>query len=64
MFKNYNLLKIRQKLEKWVEGITDIECMLKGMIKSLGNRPLDPWPLESLDPLLHVIWRRTYIFNL
>jgi hypothetical protein len=33
--------------------------MLKALIKSIENKPLNPWPLESLDPLLQLNWRRT-----
>jgi len=41
------------------KDIAEIERMLKALIKSVENRPLDPWPLESLDPLLQLNWRRT-----
>ena len=37
----------------------EIERMLKALIKSLENRPLNPGPLEPLDPLLQLNWRRT-----
>ena len=43
------------------KDIAEIERMLKALIKSLENKPLNPWPLESLDPLLQLIWRRTLI---
>ena len=44
--------------------IAEIERMLKALIKSLENKPLNPWPLESLDPLLQPNWRRTkYIID-
>jgi hypothetical protein len=32
--------------------------MLKALIKSLENKPLNPGPLESLAPLLQLNWRR------
>ena len=44
--------------------IAEIERMLKALIKSLENKPLNPWPLESLDPLLQLNWRRTILINL
>jgi len=28
--------------------------MLKAMIKTLENKHLNPWPFESLDPLLQL----------
>ena len=40
------------ELDTLQKDIAEIERMLKALIKSLENRPLDPWPLESLDPLL------------
>ena len=45
------------------KDIAEIERMLKALIKSLENKPLNPWPLESLDPLLQLNWRRTKINN-
>ncbi len=33
--------------------------MLKSLIKSIENKPLNPIPLESLGPLLQLNWRRT-----
>ena len=44
------------------KAAAEIERMLKAMIKSLENKPLNPWPLEALDPLLQLSWRRTKIF--
>jgi hypothetical protein len=41
------------------KDIAEIERMLKALIKSLENKPLNPGPLESLDPLLQLNWRRT-----
>jgi len=32
--------------------MAEIERMLKALIKSLEKNPLNPWPLESLDPFL------------
>ena len=51
-------------IEKGVLGtlkkdIAESERMLKALIKSLENKPLNPWTLESLDPLLQLNWRRT-----
>ena len=40
------------------KGIAEIERMLMALIKSLENKPLNPWPLESLDPLLQLKGRR------
>ncbi len=53
-----------ESIEKGVSGrlkkdIAEIERMLKALIKSLENKPLNPWPLESLDSLLQLKWRRT-----
>ena len=41
------------------KDIAKIERMLKALIKSLKNKPLNPCPLESVDPLLQLNWRRT-----
>ena len=41
------------------KDITKIESMLKARIKSLEKKSLDPCPLESLDPILQLFWRRT-----
>ncbi len=41
------------------KDIAEIERMLKALIKSLENKPLNPCPLASLDPLLQLNWRRT-----
>jgi len=41
------------------KDIAEIERMLKALIKSLENKPLNPGPLESSDPLLQLHWRRT-----
>jgi hypothetical protein len=43
--------------------IAEIERMLKVLIKSLENKPLNPGPLESLDPILQLNWRRTLKLN-
>jgi hypothetical protein len=45
------------------KDITEIEKMLKALKKSIENKPLNPWALESLDPLLQLNWRRTIIFK-
>ena len=45
------------------KDIAEIERMLKVLIKSLENKPLTPWILESLNPLLQLNWRRTLIVN-
>ena len=60
MLKNYKDLKILKKVY-WVgkKDILESERMLKTLIKSLDNKHLNPWPLESLDPLLQLKWRRT-----
>jgi hypothetical protein len=57
MLKNYKVLKIWQKsyelcIEKGVSGrlkkdIAEIERMLKALIKSLENKPWNPWTLFS-----------------
>ncbi|MBW2220833.1 MAG: four helix bundle protein, partial [Deltaproteobacteria bacterium] len=54
--------QIRSSVESIPSNIAESERMLKALIISLENKPLNPWPLESLDPLLQLIWRRT-IFN-
>jgi hypothetical protein len=38
--------------------------MLKAMIKSLEYKSLNPCPLESLDPLLQLNWRRITIITI
>ncbi len=48
------------KLRPLKKDLAEIERMLKALIKSLENKPLNPWPLESLDPLLQLNWRRTF----
>jgi len=35
------------EMETIKNDIADVERMLKALIKSLENRPLDPWPLFS-----------------
>ncbi len=37
--------------------------MLKALIKSLENKHLDPWILESLTPFFQLIGRRSYFYN-
>ena len=46
------------------KDISEIEKMLKALIKPLENKHLNPSPLESLDPLLQLNWRRTINFKL
>ncbi len=41
------------------ESLAKVIRTLFTNIKSLENKPLNPWPLESLDPLLQLMWRRT-----
>jgi len=41
------------------KDIAEIERMLKALIKFSEYKPLNPCPLESLDPLLQLNWRRT-----
>ena len=36
-----------QRFESLAKGIAEIERMLKALIKSLKNKPLNPWPLFS-----------------
>ncbi len=55
--------QIRRSVVSIPSNIAEIERMLKALIKSLENKPLNPWPLESLDPLLQLIWRRTIFAN-
>ncbi len=40
------------------KDIAEIERMLKALIQSLEKKHLNPLPLESLDPLLQLNWRR------
>jgi len=40
MLRNYKELKVRQKSY-------ELESMLKAMIKSLENKPMNPWTLFS-----------------
>ena len=49
----------KSELNTAKKDIAEIERMLKALIKSLEHKHLNPWPLESLDPLLQLIWRRT-----
>jgi len=46
------------------KDIAEIERILKALIKSLEHKPLNSRPLESLDPLLQLKWRRTSFVNL
>ncbi len=46
------------------KNIAEIVRMLKVLIKSLKNKPLNPRPLGSLDPLLQLNWRRTETINI
>jgi four helix bundle protein len=39
-------------LGRFKKGIAEIQRMLKALIKCLENKPLNPRPLESMDPLL------------
>jgi hypothetical protein len=41
------------------KDIAEIERMLKSLIKYLEDKPLNPCPLGSLDPLFQLNWRRT-----
>ena len=50
----------KSKLRPLKKDLAEIERMLRALIKSLENKPLNPWPLESLDPLLQLNWRRTF----
>jgi hypothetical protein len=45
------------------KDIAEIERMLKALIKSSENKHLNPWPLESLAPLLQLNWRRTLLLD-
>ncbi len=38
------------KLKKVQDGVGEVERMLKALIKSLEDKPLNPRPLESLTP--------------
>ena len=58
--KDLDLIE-KGELDTLQKDIAEIERMLKALIKFLANRPLDPWPLKSLDPLLQLNWRRTSI---
>jgi len=40
-----------QSLEPFLENLHEVERMLKALIKSLENKPLNPRPLGPLDPL-------------
>ena len=40
----------------------DLELIEKGELGTL-NKPLNPWPLESLDPLLQLNWKRISVVN-
>ena len=63
MHKNYKELNAREKaynfclddmkkekLQELLEELGDVERMLKAMIKSLENKHLNPWILDSLNP--------------
>ncbi len=47
-----------EDLERVQVDTEDIERMLKGFIKSLENKCLNPWILESLNPY-YQLFRRT-----
>jgi hypothetical protein len=47
MLKKYNKLKVWQKSYELYLEIVGIERMLKALIKSLENKPLNPWTLFS-----------------
>jgi hypothetical protein len=38
--------------------MSETEKMLKAMIKYLENKPLNPGPLESSNPILQLNWRK------
>ena len=53
----------KRELGALKKNIAEIERMLEALIKFLENKPLNPWPLKSLDPLLQLKWRRTLFYK-
>ena len=53
----------KENLKALKDDTEEVERMLKALIKSLEKKRLDPWPLESSNPLLQLNWRRTNIKN-
>ena len=51
------------ELDKLKRAVEESERMLKALIKSLENKPLNPGTLESLTPLLQLNWRRSLFVN-
>ncbi|MBW2251824.1 MAG: hypothetical protein JRF60_14655 [Deltaproteobacteria bacterium] len=60
--EDFDLIE-KGKLGILKKEIAEIERMLKKLIKSLENKPLNPGPLESLSPLLQINWRRILFLN-
>jgi len=60
---------VKERLQEIRQEIEDVGRMLKAMIKSLENKPLDPGPLVedpvilTRDPLSQLIGRRSIINN-
>ena len=50
----FNFFHWQYDIQTLFKDIAEIERMLKVLIKSLENKHLSPWPLESLDPLLQL----------
>jgi hypothetical protein len=62
--ERFNLtLQKRRAAADILSSIAVVERILKTMIKSFESKYLNPWPLESLDPLLQLNWRRTIILK-
>jgi hypothetical protein len=49
----------KANLKALKDNTEEVERMLKALIKSLENKHLDTWTLDSWDPLLQPNWRRT-----
>jgi hypothetical protein len=61
LFRDIGALDIFEKGEVGTLNIdiAEIDRMLKALRKVLENKPLNPGPLEALDPLLQLNWRST-----
>ena len=53
----------KENLKALKNHTKEVERMLKALIKSLENKRLNPWTLESSNPLLQLTWIRTKIYS-
>ncbi len=62
-FRWFKLWKKKENLKALKADTEEVERMLKALIKSLENKRLDPWPLESFQNH-QLFWRWTYLLLL